>query len=157
MVRLHKFAISGSTSSERIQERIKRKRSLDEKTENKRDKPDIDLSNSESYEEDMAKEKLGIKAEIRSAIADDDFLEMLSKAFAKKLTEDLKIEINEVREKGDKTEKRVDDLEIKVDEYEQDKRVKNVIISGIPSGQAKKEGIRQLLNTKLKCNVGHES
>jgi hypothetical protein len=159
IVQGHKFAISGSTSSDRIQERIKRKRSLDDKTENKRDKLDLSISDSESNVDllvDMATEKLDIKAEIRSAIADEDFLEMLSKAFAKKLTEELKHEISEVREQGEKTDKRVDDLEIKVDDYEQDKRAKNVVISGIPNDQAKKEGIRKLLNAKLKCNVAHE-
>jgi uncharacterized coiled-coil protein SlyX len=156
IVQGHKCAISGSTSSDRIQDRIKRKRSLDDKTENKRDKLDLDISDSESNVDllvDMATEKIDIKAEIRSAIADEDFLEMLSKAFAKKLTEELKNEITEVREQGEKTDKRVDDLEIKVNDYEQDKRANNVIFSGIPSGQAKKEDIRKILNDKLKCNV----
>jgi hypothetical protein len=95
-----------------------------------------------------------IRAEIQSAIAEPDFLKMLSAAFAKQITDNLKKDIEEVQAQGAKTEKRVDDLEITMDDHDQEKRSRNIIVSGILPEQSKtKEEMRKLLNDKLNCNI----
>ena len=142
----------------RIANRIKRKRSLDEKTENKRDRTDqdtdLDLPQEDQETEGMdTTASKSVRSEVRAAIAEPDFLAMLSSAFAKQITEDLKKDINIVKEMGEETDKRVDDLAMRIDEYEQEKREKNITASGIPSDQTGKEEVRRLLNDKLKCNI----
>jgi hypothetical protein len=58
-----------------------------------------------------------------------------------------------VKEMAEETDKRVDDLQMRMNEYEQEKQEKNIIASGIPSDQTGKEEVRRLLNDKLKCNI----
>ena len=57
----------------------------------------------------------------------------------KKITEDLKKDINEIRLSSEKTDKCVDNLEAQIDEYKQEKQHKNVIVSGLTKAQATKD------------------
>jgi hypothetical protein len=129
--------VNTEARSGEIVERIKRKRSLDDKTENKREKVE-ENSASESAESvfeeeitDMAGSSSSstsvtgkIRDEVKAAIADPSYLKLLSDAFARQITQDLKNEIIEIRVSGEKTDKRVDNLEAQMDEYEQEKEAK---------------------------------
>jgi hypothetical protein len=175
IVNKHKSAISGT-----IQKRIKRKRSLDEKTENKRDKLGNSPTKSGSednfsdldLQEDLATEvmaepfssqstiKSEIRTEIRSAIADPEFLQMLSSAFAKQITSDLKNEIEDIKAKGEETKKevasnksRINKVELEIEDIKQKERCKNIIIRGVPAGNDVMKKTIDILNSKLQVNV----
>jgi hypothetical protein len=169
-----KHAFSSRLSG-KISKRIKRKRSLDEKTENKRDRLDenidleeedyltdstLDLDPEETFSEEMAGSSSSIAggssnlaADLIKAMSDETVMGMLSSAFAKKISEDMTKKIEEVEMRVIENEKRADQFDQRIDNYEQRDLECNAIISGVPSDQATKDDIRKILNEKLKCNV----
>ena len=108
-----------------------------------------------------------IRAEIISALADEKLMTMLSKAFAKQIVHDLNSKIKDLAEKGEEAEKRMDSFDerlnqteekekekdVRLDKLEQKEKENNVIVSGVPTNKTSKDGIRKLLNEKLKCNI----
>ena len=173
-------SVNKHPSSVKGKYKIKRKRSSEQEITNKRDKSEIpegscsseseeylDLedqtsSESESIDTTMAGEKstADIRSEIRSAIAEPDFLAMLSKAFASQITADLKDEIATVRKQGEETKisvktntSKIESMEHEIDEMKQVERNKNVIIRGLPAGRDVTKLAIDMMNEKLQANI----
>jgi hypothetical protein len=145
-----------------IAERLKRKRSLDEKTENKRDRVDTvtdeeeDLNESEKMagsNDNTGGRSKNLADELLLAMSDEKVMNMLSTAFAKKIIEDVNSKIDEVEKRVIVTEKRGDTFDQRIDNFEQRDLDLNVIISGVSNGKTSKDEVRKVLNDKLKCNV----
>jgi uncharacterized protein (DUF608 family) len=115
--------------SDKIVDRIKRKRSLDEKTENKRGKVETvedDLDESvvvldESRREEMADKnrRKDLATDLILVMSDPNVMDMLSKDFAKKIIEDMTKKIEEVPERVTETEKRGDTFDARIVKFEQ--------------------------------------
>jgi hypothetical protein len=144
----------------------KRRRSSKDLIENKREKLEFSTSSDSSDNEGitMANQaeaatssgrSLGadIRAEIVSALGDQNIIEMLSKAFAKQIVQDLKTEVDELKQQGAETKKRMDTFDSRLDKIEQKERENNVVATGIPSDKISKDEVRKILNKKLNCNV----
>ena len=50
-------------------------------------------------------------------------------------------------------DERIDALESKVDEYEQRDRDRNIIITGLPNGEANNKGVQKFLNENIGTNL----
>jgi chaperonin cofactor prefoldin len=66
-------------------------------------------------------------------------MDMLSTAFAKKITKDLKTKIEKVEKKVTEIEKRGDSFDERIDQFEQRDLNRNIVMSGVPSAKTNKE------------------
>jgi hypothetical protein len=94
-----------------------------------------------------------LAAELIIAMSDPNVMDMLSTAFAMKITQDLNLKIESVEKKVTEIEKRGDSFDERIDLFEQKELESNVVMSGVPSTKTNKEEIRKLLNENLQCNV----
>ena len=61
--------------------------------------------------------------------------------------------IDDMEDKNNVRDKRLDRIETQMDEYQQRDRQNNILIAGLGENVTSKTGITQLLNEKLSCDI----
>ena len=96
---------------------------------------------------------------MESALSNDKIADLYVNLFRKSMEQtvrDINTRIDFIEDKDLVRDEKIEYLEWKVDEIEQEKRSSNIIITGLESKQANKNDVRSFLNEKLHCKIGSD-
>ena len=150
----HIFSVRGRVVRQRSEEEEENKRGRFEEDPNssfQEETPNIQTSDMNTQADFDKKMENALSNEKIAAL----YVNLFKKSMDKTVKE-IHGRLDKVEMEGVVRDERLEYLEWKVDEAEQEKRVNNIIITGLDSNQANKKEVATFLNDTVKCNIDIE-